>query len=643
MKPTSMNAVFLQKPPPFKRYSTAMFFFLLVIRPFPGLSSLNTDSLMQVTNSMDDSKEKVQNLAQLFNAFLHNDPERAKKYALEEIAVAERIDYMDGAGTGYYHLGVYYNNTDRTDSARYFYEVSGEIFEKINRPDKLYSIRHALAILEYSQGNFDESIQILEDNIRISHESEYDSIVGERELDLAIAHDLLGVIQVYKGKYNLALRNALIALKYLENLDKPIRKADALNHLAIVEFYLNNFRESIRYNLEALEVYRRNNDLFYEAQVLNDIGNGYYYLKEYDSAVYHLERSLALAEQMGSKDLAGTAMNNLGKVFTELREFEKAISYSKAALELHTATGSKNKIVESLNDLGIAYNAASRPSMAIDYLNRSVKLAREIDTKDNLKIAYFNRSEAYEMLGEIELALTDFKNFKAIDDSIRNVEKGRQIEEMRAIYELESREKEIELQKNEINLLEARSKVVILQRSMLASGLVLISVVFFLVYYSMRQKMRRNKLEREKVDAELSFKIRELTSHAMHLANKNELLEDLKLQIEQLKQNGFNGSGVGKILNTIRYNLQDDKNWDNFIRYFENVHPDFGPTIKEKYPDITPNELRLMALIKMNLSSKEIANILNISPEGVKKARYRLRKKMNITNDDSLYDQLIGL
>jgi DNA-binding CsgD family transcriptional regulator len=65
--------------------------------------------------------------------------------------------------------------------------------------------------------------------------------------------------------------------------------------------------------------------------------------------------------------------------------------------------------------------------------------------------------------------------------------------------------------------------------------------------------------------------------------------------------------------------------------------------VKARFPDITANELRLLALLKMNLSSKEIANILNISQEGIKKARYRLRKKLNIATEDSLQDLVLSL
>ena len=72
-------------------------------------------------------------------------------------------------------------------------------------------------------------------------------------------------------------------------------------------------------------------------------------------------------------------------------------------------------------------------------------------------------------------------------------------------------------------------------------------------------------------------------------------------------------------------------------------HKDFNSTVKQKFPNVTNNELRLMTLLKMNLSSKEIASILNISPDGIKKARYRLRKKLNISSEESLSDLILSL
>ena len=128
----------------------------------------------------------------------------------------------------------------------------------------------------------------------------------------------------------------------------------------------------------------------------------------------------------------------------------------------------------------------------------------------------------------------------------------------------------------------------------------------------------------------------------LNLARKNEVLETVKQKASALKSEQ-NHSGYQDLVRTINFDQQDDRNWENFIQYFEQVHKDFSANIKRKYPEITSNELRLLALLKMNLSSKEIANILNISPEGIKKARYRLRKKLNITTEESLQDLVLSL
>jgi DNA-binding CsgD family transcriptional regulator len=143
--------------------------------------------------------------------------------------------------------------------------------------------------------------------------------------------------------------------------------------------------------------------------------------------------------------------------------------------------------------------------------------------------------------------------------------------------------------------------------------------------------------------AELNFKKKELTSHALQLAKKNEMLEGLKQKAMALKKNSSEKKNVQQLINTINFDLKHDHGWEHFYSYFEEVHTDFNKNILLQYPNITSNELRLMVLLKMNLNSKEIADILNISAEGVKKARQRLRKKMNLSADESLEALILSL
>jgi DNA-binding CsgD family transcriptional regulator len=145
------------------------------------------------------------------------------------------------------------------------------------------------------------------------------------------------------------------------------------------------------------------------------------------------------------------------------------------------------------------------------------------------------------------------------------------------------------------------------------------------------------------MDKDLEFKEKELTTHALHLAHKNEVLLDLKSQLEELKADSKNARQYQKIINHINLDINNDNNWEQFRAYFEDVHKDFNAKVMRNYPDLSNNDLRLMSLLKMNLSSKEIASILNISVEGVKKARYRLRKKLNLNTEESLQQLVIEL
>ncbi|MBK6987554.1 MAG: hypothetical protein IPH33_04540 [Bacteroidetes bacterium] len=124
---------------------------------------------------------------------------------------------------------------------------------------------------------------------------------------------------------------------------------------------------------------------------------------------------------------------------------------------------------------------------------------------------------------------------------------------------------------------------------------------------------------------ELEFKESQLTAMTAQMFQKNELMQELKSKLDEDKNISID-SPVSKIINR---GQNQDKEWSDFNAHFESVNKNFYTRLKQSYPDISPNDLKICALIKLNLSIKEMAGILNISPDSVKTARYRLRKKCN--------------
>lgn len=153
-------------------------------------------------------------------------------------------------------------------------------------------------------------------------------------------------------------------------------------------------------------------------------------------------------------------------------------------------------------------------------------------------------------------------------------------------------------------------------------------------------------LRNEKLEAEIHFKNSELASSAMHLVKKGELLSKLKTELSHVMK-GYDNQQPANDLKKIIKSLSDDDNldkeWENFTKHFDKIHGDFVAGLKEKHPNITGNELKLCAYLRMNLSTKEIAQLMNISIRGVEISRYRLRKKLQIPSEKNLFDYLINL
>ena len=591
------------------------------------------DSLVQVSEKKINDTLKVEALARLYNTFLYNTPALAARFARKELQISDKINYNKGKGWANYHLGAYYQNAGNIDSARYFLEHALQIQKSLGNNTSYASVLNSLASLNYLEGKYEKAI------------AQFDSLLAiyqkeEKLYAYAISLGEKANISIDKGHYQIALQETLAALKILDTVyKKPLRKADAQRQVGRIEFLRNNYENALIYFEQALAIYKEQKDNVYIANVTNDIGNVYYHLKKFKPAEAHLKTALELAKEHKISETEANTMYNLGKVYHEKGDYKKALDYLKDALFIHEENNYVVNIMSTENEIGRTYLSLNQPKNAIPFLNRTIKKALDKGPLKQLIYAYKLRSLAYKEMGALASSLSDKEKFIILNDSIFNSTKSQQVEELRILYETEKKEQQIALQEQEITVLEQKAEISNLQKLLMGIGL-LLSVIGF---YAIRQKMKRNKLEKEKVDAELEFKKKELTTHALNLARKNETLENLKMKAQELKETENTSTGYNQLIRSINFDLQDDNNWENFSRYFEEVHKDFNSNIKNKYPEVTSNELRLLALLKMNLSSKEIANILNISAEGIKKARYRLRKKLDLTTEDSLQDLVLSL
>lgn len=157
-----------------------------------------------------------------------------------------------------------------------------------------------------------------------------------------------------------------------------------------------------------------------------------------------------------------------------------------------------------------------------------------------------------------------------------------------------------------------------------------------------REKEALVLLEKERLKNELETKNRELTAKAMFLASRNELIE---LIIQSLSQNQqiVDNSNLKKQLAELKRHLRKDSQWDSFFVHFEELNQGFLDRLRTRHPDLTPNDIRFLTFLYMNLSYKEIASLLNISPQSCRKRKERIAVKMEVPQNLSLHAYLSAL
>jgi DNA-binding CsgD family transcriptional regulator len=205
-----------------------------------------------------------------------------------------------------------------------------------------------------------------------------------------------------------------------------------------------------------------------------------------------------------------------------------------------------------------------------------------------------------------------------------------------------------------------------------AGYVLLLLVAFYILYFYQRKKLKQQharhyeeqkrlqylhqlelehnekqivQLQNEKLEAEIQHKNKELASVAMHLVQKGELLSKIKEEMTRVKsyaETGKSPDNFKKIIKILHEEEKMDADWEHFSVHFDKVHSDFLKALKEHYPNLSANELKLSAYLRMNLSSKEIAQLMNITVRGVEISRYRLRKKLGLATEVNLFHFLIN-
>jgi tetratricopeptide (TPR) repeat protein len=491
------------------------------------------------------------------------------------------------------------------------------------------------------------------------------------------------------------------ALELAEELQYLRGQAMAHRVIGVSFWSRGDFYKALSSLFNSQKLYHAAADRLGEANAIMNVGLVYADEKDYGRALENFQYALQLFEKEGQQERVAITYNKIGTVYLEKGDRETARRYLEDAMAIHVRSNFSFGIMETANRMGLLARAEGNYREAESYLQQSLSLATNnkdqehtIKNLENLasvailqkKYALaktyldqaFPLAKSNRYLKALRDILFDYKNisvaqknyadafryleqYEAVKDSIFSLEKAAQVANLELEFQTAQQRQALKLREQEIELLKQQTRLESVIRLALIIGIVLLVTAAVLMirfqrlrYRARQQLMARDhqlakaelenaRLRQEELQQSLEFKNKELASYTVNFIRKNELIENLKERLDSLKSTLPEQSRELHSLHTlIQHNTNIDRDWEDFKRTFENVHHNFFARLLEFQPDLTQSELRLCALICLNLSGKEMASLMGISPDSVKTARYRLRKKLNLEQDQNLTDFVIG-
>ncbi len=278
------------------------------------------------------------------------------------------------------------------------------------------------------------------------------------------------------------------------------------------------------------------------------------------------------------------------------------------------------KLYEQLNEYKIAA-AISR---------ESIGTLREIGSKEFMVDALLDLANIYYKSQEYKKAIDVHREYISEKDLLLNAESAHKLKLMRIKFETSKKDSEIELLTRKMELQSNRNIYLV---TICVAIFILLAFMFF--YYKLKLKFYRQRQEllqykdtmREK---QMEKKEREIASAALLIEHKNRALNDINQQLSDVSPEEAYISKVQEVKKTINNSINTDAGWVKWKIHFEKVHPDFFSELERTYPQLSQNEIRFCAYVKLKLSTKEIAQISGIGVKAVQMYKYRLKKKFNL-------------
>lgn len=556
-------------------------------------SQTQVDSLLIELDQTHEISNKIDIYLKISKQYGEYDLTKAIHYTENALLLAQKTNADSLLGLIYSYLGTYSILQDSIEDSEEYFNLAKDYLDIRSKPDELISI-----------------------------------------------YLLIGNRFVEKDRYADAMKYYLTGIDISEQTNHQDKLPNLYNNLGIVYLNINNAEKALTYYSKALELFKESNDTMNVAGTTTNIGSIYIRLGQNEIAKTYYQSGFKLFSEIFSLEGMAHSLLKLGLLdllqkdyYSAIEQLEKSLMFQKE-LEI-TVSGSKSFfLAETYINLGIAYLKSKDYNQAITYLLEGYGIAKSTSQYRLVELSSKHIAEYYQKLEDYSSALNYYQIFKQYSDSTFNEESVRKLTQIEMQYEFNAKLKEDKLERTIQIQNEKRKNLIYI---IVSIGLFLSLVIFGLLLRLEKIKKRQMGLEKDNLSTRLEHTNKELTTYVMYLLRKNEFIISIaeKLKVARLDAKAENKKVMTELIKELESN-SSMISWEEFEVRFQQVYTGFYKKLNTEYPDLSPNELRLCAFFRLNMTTKEIAAITYQSINSISVARYRLRKKLGINSDDNL-------
>jgi tetratricopeptide (TPR) repeat protein len=448
----------------------------------------------------------------------------------------------------------------------------------------------------------------------------------------------IGKVQTLQGYYEDALRNMEEALAIdSESGDEALIATD-LNTIGRIYEAWGMFDKAAEYLHQALAINIRLGQEDKVAIRYSGLGLIYKAWGKHEQALEYFEMALAIDKKMKNDDKVALRQANLGSTYLAMGQTDKAIIYIKLGLDYFEKNGMTSYAAGTLIDLGRCYLLKEDFQQAEASFLKSVSLSKPGRLNRIIMNNLQNLSDLYFQTRQFEKAFKAQSEFMLLKDSLFNAESQKKITEFQARFDLDKKQQQIELMKRDQEL----ARKIHVNTRLIFSIVALMLIIGLLTLLVRLKNLQNRRLlaekENEALRADLEQRNKELTYNAMCIVKNNETMVRMVEAVDSALEAKDDHLQLKNIIHQLQ-RMENDKSWDDFEVRFIQTHQDFYGKLQVRFPDLTPNERKLCAFLRLNMSTKDIAAITHQSINSINVARTRLRKKLSIDGTD---ENLIG-